>query len=31
MLFQAMLRNGLMPEISFKAANKLLTGGGRHW
>ena len=29
MLFQAMLRNGQMPEISFKAANKLLTGGGR--
>ncbi len=29
MLFQAMLRNGLMPEISFKATNKLLTGGGR--
>jgi hypothetical protein len=29
MLFQAMLRNGLMPEISFKAANKLLTGSGR--
>ena len=26
MLFQAMLRSGLMPEISFKAANKLLTG-----
>ena len=29
MLFQVMLRNGLMPEISFKATNKLLTGGGR--
>jgi hypothetical protein len=29
MLFQALLRNGLMPEISFKAANKLLTGSGR--
>ncbi len=29
MLFQAMLRSGLMPEISFKAANKLLTSGGR--
>jgi hypothetical protein len=29
MLFQALLRNGLMPEVSFKAANKLLTGGGR--
>ena len=29
MLFQTMLRNGLMPEISFKATNKLLTGGGR--
>jgi hypothetical protein len=29
MLFQAMLRNGLMPEISYKAANKRLTGGGR--
>jgi hypothetical protein len=29
LLFQVMLRNGLMPEISFKAANKLLTGGGR--
>lgn len=29
MLFQAMLRSGLMPEVSFKAANKLLTGGGR--
>lgn len=29
MLFQAMLRNGLLPEISFKASNKLLTGGGR--
>ena len=29
MLFQAMLRSGLMPEISFKATNKLLTGGGR--
>ena len=28
MLFQTMLRSGLMPEISFKAANKLLTGGG---
>lgn len=29
MLFQTLLRNGLMPEVSFKAANKLLTGGGR--
>ena len=29
MLFQALLRNGLMPEVSFKAANKLLTGGRR--
>ncbi len=29
MLFQALLRNGMMPEVSFKAANKLLTGGGR--
>lgn len=29
MLFQAMLRNGMMPEVSFKASNKLLTGGGR--
>ena len=29
MLFQTMLRSGLMPEISFKAANKLLTGGRR--
>ncbi|MGQ9489471.1 MAG: DNA double-strand break repair nuclease NurA [Anaerolineae bacterium] len=29
MLFQAMLRNGLMPEISFKASNKLLTAGAR--
>ena len=29
MLFQTMLRNGMMPEVSFKAANKLLTGGGR--
>lgn len=29
MLFQALLRNGLTPEISFKAANKLLTGSGQ--
>lgn len=29
MLFQALLRNGMMPEVSFKAANKLLTGSGR--
>lgn len=29
MLFQTLLRHGLMPEVSFKAANKLLTGGGR--
>ncbi len=29
MLFQTLLRNGLRPEVSFKAANKLLTGGGR--
>lgn len=29
MLLQALLRNGLTPEVSFKAANKLLTGGGR--
>ncbi len=28
MLFQALLRNGVVPEVSFKAANKLLTGGG---
>lgn len=28
MLFQSMLRNNLMPEVSLKAANKLLTGGG---
>ncbi len=30
MLFQALLRNGLVPEVSFKAANKLLTAGARH-
>jgi len=29
MLFQTLLRNGQVPEISFKATNKLLTGGGR--
>jgi len=29
MLFQAMLRNDLMPETSLKAANKLLTGDRR--
>lgn len=29
MLFQTLLHNGLVPEVSFKAANKLLTGGGR--
>lgn len=29
MLFQSLLRNDLMPETSLKAANKLLTGGGR--
>lgn len=29
MLFQALLRNGLLPEISFKAANKLLTSSKR--
>ncbi len=30
MLFQALLRNGLVPEVSFKASNKLLTAGARH-
>ncbi len=29
MLFQSLLRNDLMPETSLKAANKMLTGGGR--
>ena len=30
MLFQALLRNGLMPEISSKASNKLWMAGARH-
>ena len=29
LLGQVMMKNGMMPEISVKASNKLLTGGGR--